>query len=79
MLEEAEIVERTIDVFFLLTFEYADMNKVMRIIKENNIDVHEHNMELNCNYKISIRKKYADKVEQYFLDLRCLKIKRLTK
>lgn len=66
-------------MFFQLTFEYVDMNKVMRIIKENDIEVHVHQMELNCNYQISIRKKYADKVEQDFLDLRCLKIKRLIK
>ena len=79
VLDEADIVEKTIDVFFLLTFEYADMNKVMRIIKENEIDVHEHKMELNCEYIISIRKKFAEKVAQEFMDLRCLKIKKILK
>jgi len=75
ILEESIIVERTIDVYFQLIFEYIDMNKVMRIIKENNIEIKNHTMNLNCDYLISVRKKNAAKVEQLFTDLRCLKIK----
>ncbi len=33
-LENAEIIEKTIDIHFLISFGYANMNKVMRIIKE---------------------------------------------
>ena len=35
-LESAEIIEKTIDIHFLISFGYANMNKVMRIIKEKN-------------------------------------------
>ena len=35
-------------------------------------------MNLNCEYLISVRKKNAAKVEQQFMDLRCLKIKEVT-
>ena len=75
ILDEAIIVEKTIDVFFQIIFEYKDMNKVMRIVKENNVEVLEHKMDLNCKYLISIRKKEAAKIQQLFEDLRCLKIK----
>ena len=51
------------------------MNRVMRIIKENNIDIKNQKMNLNCEYLISIRKKKATKVKRQFTDLRCLKIK----
>lgn len=74
VLDEAEIVEKTIDIHFKVTFEYADMNKVMRIVKEHTIEILEHKMEMNCKYTMSIRKKYAEKVLQEFEDLRCVKI-----
>ncbi len=73
-LDESTIVKRTVDINFQLIFEYKDMNKVMRIIKENNIDVKNQIMNLNCEYLISVRKKNAQKIEQLFIDLRCLKI-----
>jgi uncharacterized YigZ family protein len=74
-LDEAEIIEKTIDVYFQLNFEYIDMNKVMRIIKEQNLEIIEQVMNLNCTFLISVRKKNAEKIRQLFLDLRCLKIK----
>lgn len=75
ILEESIIIEKTIDIYFQLIFDYKDMNKVMRIIKENNIEVKNQTMNLNCEFLISVRKKNAAKVEQLFTDLRCLKIK----
>jgi len=75
ILEEAKIVEKTIDVFFQLIFEYKDMNKVMRIIKEQHINLIQQKMELSCDFLISVRKKNASKVEQLILDLRCVKVK----
>lgn len=78
ILDEAKIIEKTIDIHFQLNFEYVDMNKVMRIIKEHNIEILQQKMELNCEFLISIRKKYAAIVQQSFEDLRCLKIKEIT-
>lgn len=78
VLENALIVKKTIDVYFELIFEYKDMNKVMRIIKEQNLTIVNQEMELNCKYLISVRKKNAAKTRQLYLDLRCLKIKEVT-
>ncbi len=75
ILDESIITKKTIDVYFQLIFDYKDMNKVMRIIKENNIEIKNQTMNLNCEYLIYVRKKNAAKVEQLFTDLRCLKIK----
>jgi len=75
ILEEAIIVEKTIDVHFQLIFEYKDMNKVMRIIKEQSLAIVIQKMELSCEFLISVRKKNAAKVLQLYTDLRCLKIK----
>lgn len=75
ILDEAKIIEKSIDVYFQLNFEYVDMNKVMRIIKEHNIEILSQKMELNCEFLISIRKKEVLKVKKSFEDLRCLNIK----
>jgi len=77
ILDEALIVQKTIDVYFQLIFEYQDMNKVMRIVKEQELNLIQQKMELNCEFLISVRKKNADKVKQLFLDLRCVKIKEI--
>jgi len=75
ILDESIIIKKTIDIYFQLVFDYKDMNKVMRIVKENNIEIKNQIMNLNCEYLISVRKKNAFKVEKLFTDLRCLKIK----
>ncbi len=77
ILDEAMIVDKTVNVFFQLIFEYQHMNKVMRIIKENNLDILEQKMEANCSFLIGVRKKNAIKISQLFTDLRCLKIKEI--
>jgi len=56
-LEKANIIEKTIDIEFTITFEYALMNKVMRVIKEQNIRIIGQKSELSCEYTLAIRKK----------------------
>jgi len=78
ILEKATIVEKTINCSFQLNFEYADMNKVMKIIKDLNLTVLKQQMELNCEFIVEVREKNAVKVDRLFNDLRCVKIKKLT-
>jgi putative IMPACT (imprinted ancient) family translation regulator len=77
ILDEAEIVNKTVNITFQLIFEYQDMDKVMRIIKENNIEILDQKMNLNCSFLIVVRKKNAAKIVQLFNDLRCLKIQEI--
>lgn len=65
-LEASEIIEKTIDQVFYLHFEYPEMNTVMRIIKDENITIEEQKMELDCRFKISVRRKEADRIYQIF-------------
>ncbi len=73
-LDSAQIITRTIDIHFKLIFEYSIMNKVMRIIKENNVTIVAQKMELNCEYEVSIRKKEASAIKIAFEELRHVKI-----
>lgn len=61
-LESSSILERTIDVHFSIIFEYPLMNTVMRLIKDENIQIIEQNMSLNCEYLLAIRQQEADRV-----------------
>lgn len=77
VLEASTIVEKTIETSFHLVFEYKDMNKVMRVIKEQNLNLVSQKMELNCEFLVAVRKNDAEKAKNAFENLRCLKIKSL--
>ena len=65
-LENSEIIEKTIDVHFLIAFDYKDMNKVMRIIKEKNLAIIAQKMEMSCEIEIATRKKNAENIVDIF-------------
>ncbi len=65
-LEAATIIEKTIDVRFRITFDYKNINKVMRIIKEKKINVISQKIELDCEIEISTRKKNVEEISDIF-------------
>ena len=76
-LNEANIIEKTIDKQFKITFDYKNMNKVMRIIKEKNIQIVHQKMELNCEIEIATRKKNAEEILAIFTALFEIEIEEL--
>lgn len=68
-LEHATIIEKTINNEYRISFDYKNMNKVMRIIKEKNLNIIDQKMELDCEITISVRKKEADMVFEIFNNL----------
>lgn len=75
-LDETEIIEKTIDVHFQISFDYKNMNRVMRIIKEKNLNIVSQNMNENCQIEISIRKKNAEIIFDIFTNSFEVDIKR---
>jgi uncharacterized YigZ family protein len=65
-LEASEIIEKTIDVNYLVSFDYKNMNKVMRVIKEKNLTIISQTMENSCKIEISTRKRNADLIFKLF-------------
>ncbi|TRZ41061.1 IMPACT family protein [Robertkochia solimangrovi] len=55
-LESSPIIEKTINRCFRIQFGYPDMNKVMRIIKERNLEITDQKMDLTCEMTVSTRK-----------------------
>lgn len=76
-LEEAEIIEKTIDIHFQISFDYKNMNKVMRIIKEKNLEIISQQMEESCLIEISTRKKNAEMIFDIFTNLFEIEIKKI--
>jgi len=68
-LNQAEIIERTVDCEMTIHFEYSIMNSVMRIVKETNALILDQGYENDCFMKLSIRKQ-----EEEFLKGKLLKI-----
>ena len=66
VLENASIIEKTIDVQFKITFDYKNINKVMRIIKEKQLEIHSQKMKENCELLIVTRKKNAERIFDIF-------------
>ncbi len=76
-LEEAEIIEKTIDVHLLISFDYKNMNKVMRVIKEKNLDIINQKMNESCQIEIATRKKNAENTIDIFNNLFEIEIQKI--
>lgn len=58
-LEQCQIVTRTLKITFLVSFSYEEINRVMRIIKENRLEILDQNLQIDCKIKLSVRKRDA--------------------
>ena len=65
-LENARIVEKTIDIPFSVQFEYPLLNKAMRLINDHKVTIIEQKMEMDCVFHLAIRRKESEKVIEAF-------------
>lgn len=68
-LEASEIIEKTINIHYIVSFDYKNMNKVMRVIKEKNLEIISQNMNESCEIEIATRKKNAEQIVDIFNNL----------
>ncbi len=76
-LEASEIVEKTINIHYSISFDYKNMNKVMRVIKEKNLEIISQKMEISCEIEIATRKKNAEIIFDIFFSFYEIEIKLL--
>jgi len=74
-LEASEIIEKTINTHFVLSFDYKNMNKVMRVIKEKNLEIISQKMNESCEIEIATRKKNTEMIFDIFETMFEIKIK----
>ena len=77
VLEASKIIEKTIDIHYNISFEYKNMNTVMRIIKEKNLNIINQKLELDCEITISVRKNESETVFNLFDNLYEISIKKV--
>jgi uncharacterized YigZ family protein len=61
-LSEAQLIEKTVNDIYTITFDYLQMNDVMRIIKDEQLQIIEQHSELNCDIRFSVRKTQVEQV-----------------
>ena len=60
-LNAAIIIEKTLDDTYIISFDYQQMNDIMKIIKEDNLTILEQQFDNNCMVKIAIRKMQVNR------------------
>ncbi len=65
-LNNATIIEKTVDDVYEIAFDYLAMNDVMRIVKEENINITNQQFDLNCVIEFALRQSEVEKVINRF-------------
>ncbi|NMB37257.1 MAG: YigZ family protein [Bacteroidales bacterium] len=67
----AEIVEKIAGEFFTITFDYLQMNDVMKVLKEMNITPISQDFDLTCTMEVRVR---LTQIEQFYESLKNIQI-----
>ncbi len=73
-LQHAAITRHTVNDVYQLTYDYPLMNDVMRIIKEEELDVVEQDFQLSCRLVFRVRKNHSTKIFDRFSSLHGVRI-----
>lgn len=65
-LENADVIDKVLQQQFQLSFDYPEMDKVMRIIKQHKLKLISQQLEMDCKLVISSRKTQADTIKKIF-------------
>jgi uncharacterized YigZ family protein len=76
-IEASKIIERTINDKFQLNFKYNNMSKVMRLLKENDVEIINQVLEISCLLEISVRKGNSSYIYDLFNNFFGVEIKEL--
>jgi uncharacterized YigZ family protein len=61
-INQAIIIEKTIDLTFTIEFGNPVMNEVMKVIKDENLKLFNQSFDLNCRLDIAIRQSQVNQV-----------------
>lgn len=73
-LRQAAIVSHTVKDVYRLTYDYPLMNEVMRIIKDDGLEVVEQDFQLSCNLVFMVRKSESNRCYDRFSKIHGVKI-----
>lgn len=73
-LQQAEIVEKTIDITVDFLFDYLALNDVMKIIKTFPVDIIKQNFDSCCEMRIAVPKEFSDRIIDQLIKIDTLKV-----
>lgn len=62
-LEQAQIIEKIVSEQITIQFEYIDMDKVMRIVKQYQLTITDQELQENCKYVLLARKSIVPQIQ----------------
>jgi uncharacterized YigZ family protein len=74
-LQLTPFVQKTIECYYELSFDYTQMGEVMNVVKQYGCSVAEQSMQLFCNLRIGIPKARLEEVLYKFKDLHTVGVK----
>jgi len=63
-LEASKIIKKIIQEELTLTFEYAEMDTVMRFIKKNQLEIVSQGLHMNCEITIAVRRRELKRIRK---------------
>lgn len=76
-LNNANIIKKTINDQYQLSYEYHLMNEVMRVVKDEGLSVVKQDFQLNCKLTIQARKLDSNKIFERFRKIHGVQIEYL--
>lgn len=76
-LNAAELITKTLNDVYEVHFEYAQMNEIMRVIKDLDLNVLKQDFNLSCSLTFEVRKAQLNEMEARFTNLEGIELKYL--
>ena len=78
-LQENEIIQKNVEISYLMKFDYTQMNEVMRILKQYDCTILKQEMMLFCEMSIAVTLSNQEIVVEKINQLRTVELEKLTK
>ncbi|MDY0904907.1 YigZ family protein [Pedobacter sp. CFBP9032] len=76
-IKECKIITKTVNDVYELSFDYLQMNEVMKLIKDENLQILAQQFDTDCTIKFEVRKSYLNQVLGRFDKITGIKLKYL--
>ena len=73
-INQAEIIERLVEKWLLIEFDYSVMNEVMKVFKDEKLPQIDPEFDLSCKVKTHIRFGESNRVEQGLLKINSVEV-----
>ncbi len=68
-LQQAEIVEKTVDISIEFSFDYLVLNDVMKLTKTFPVDILKQNFDTQCKMKVAVPKQFSDRLIEQLIKI----------